>query len=202
MKLENLESAILLQNNIPLDDFCGLPSTEVHLLLYDTFGTKSLLRLKSDIDDVPLDSIPFLRLTEEFLKIVEREQGIKLTPHGALPRRALHEVYSYRFIPERMIDIGVSKLSREVDSPSIQSMHFNTQAAGLVRKANSRLTVTKRGQGLLATNNRLELFRQILMTFTNRFNWASNDLYDNVPIGQLGWGYSICFTNLARVNKT
>ena len=80
MKQQDLESMLFLVNNNPLDDFCGLSPNEVHSLLYDTFGDNSLLKIKADISDQTFNNIRFFRLTEEFLKIIQRDRFIKLTP--------------------------------------------------------------------------------------------------------------------------
>ncbi|MBI5042913.1 MAG: hypothetical protein HZC10_03605 [Nitrospirae bacterium] len=96
MKQQDLESIRLLVNKIPLDDFCGLTPNEVHSLLYDTFGDNSPLKIKGDISNQTFNNIPFFRLTEEFLKIIQRDRFIKLTPLGALPKKILHELYNHR----------------------------------------------------------------------------------------------------------
>lgn len=190
LNLENIDAAILLQNNSPIDDFGGLSATEMHHLLYDTFGEKSLLSLRNDMDDSTLDHMPFFRLTEEFLKIIQRECFTKLTTNGALPRKILHELYGHRFITDQMIETGVSRLNREIDSAAITSMHINTQLAGLAKKANTRMSLTKSGENLLTADNRQLLFRAVLTSYTTKFNWGSNDAYPRAPIGQLGWGYT------------
>ena len=191
MKPENIEAAILLQNNRPLDDFCGLSPNEIHHLLYDTFGEKSPLRIQSTIDDAALDRIPFFRLTEEFLKIIQRDTSVKLTATGALPRKLIQELYDHRFITDDMVESGVTKLNREIDFTPLVSVHANTLIAGLIKARKGKLTLTKAGEELLATNKRRALFQKVLLAFTLEFNWASNDGYPDTPIVQSGWGYTM-----------
>jgi hypothetical protein len=100
MKPQDIESTILLQNNIPQGDFSGLTPSEIHYLLYFPYNEKSPLKFQKDIKDSDLNDIPFFRLTEEFLKIVQRDKQIKLTPLGALPKKVVVELYSHRFILE------------------------------------------------------------------------------------------------------
>jgi hypothetical protein len=187
----HFEPLRLLKNSAPLDDFCGLSPTEMHHLLYSAYGDKSLLRLRDDIDDSTLDDIPFFRLTEEFLKIVSREKSIKLTPLGALSRKVLLELYDHKFITEEIIEAGVSKLSREQDSIAITSVHLNSLVSGVVRKANGRLSLTKKWQQLLEPEQRVNLFRETFSSYTDKFNWSSNDGYPPSPVGQLGWGFTV-----------
>lgn len=84
---DDIEANFILRNNTPLDDFLGLSPTEIHHLLYDTFGDKSPIQLRDNIDDKTLDQIPLFRIAEEFLKIIHRDKQIKLTPLGALPKK-------------------------------------------------------------------------------------------------------------------
>jgi hypothetical protein len=191
MDSPDLEPIQILSNNTPLDDFCGLTPTEVHHLLYDTFGEKSPLKFHADIDNSTLDGIPFFRLTEELLKILERDRFIKLTLLGALPRKTLHELYDHKFITEGIIESGFSKLTREIDSVALRTLHITTQLTGTIKKSNSKLTLTKKGERFLHPQHRVELFKETLSIFTDRFNWAANDAYTSEPIGQLGWGFTI-----------
>jgi len=109
MNQPDFEPARLLLNNAPLNDFCGLSPAEMHHLLYSAYGDKSPLGLRNDIENSTLNEIPFFRMTEEFLKIISREESIKLTPLGALPRKVLHELYNHKFIIEEIIEAGYSK---------------------------------------------------------------------------------------------
>lgn len=89
MKLQDdIKSNILHWNNTPVDDFLGLTPTEVHHLLYEAFGDKSPIQFRDDIDDETLDQIPLFRIVEEYLKIIQREKQIKLTPLGALQKKS------------------------------------------------------------------------------------------------------------------
>jgi len=195
MKQPDFDSISILINNSPLEDFCGLTPTEMHHLLYDSHGDKSPVRLRTDIDNSTLDGVPFFRLTEELLRIFLRDKSIKLTPLGALPRKILHELYSHRLITEDIIEAGVSKLAREIDSVAITTIHLNTLLTGVIKKAKGKLTLTKKGLRLLQPEHRRELFKETLVTFTVRFSWGYNDGYPQHPIGQLGWGFTVYLLN-------
>jgi hypothetical protein len=174
-----------------MDDFLGLSPTEIHHLLYDTFSDKSPIQFRDDIDNKTLDQIPLFRIAEEFLKIIQRDKQIKLTPLGALPKKVMVELYDKRFLLEELVESGISKLWREEDSISIRSARFATELAGLVKKANGKLSLTKTATKLLETNNRLKIFKQFFQAFTDKFMWSFNDGYPEQPIGQLGWAFSV-----------
>jgi hypothetical protein len=191
MKFPRLDPLEILLNNKPLDDYCGMTPNEIHHLLYRTFDGVSPLKLQTVIDNRTLDNIPFFRLTEELMKIGQRENYIKLTSLGSLSRKVLHELYGYKFIPEDHIEAGISKLTREHNSPSIMASHFNAIIMRVFAEVKGKLILTTFGNELLKPENRVELLKTVLTNYTNKFNWALNDSYTDYPVGQFGWGYTI-----------
>ena len=119
--LNDIEANILLRNNSPLDEFLGLSPTEIHHLIYDTFGEKSPVQFRDDIDNETLDQIPLFRIVEEFLKIIYRDKQIKLTPLGALPKKVMVEIYDKGFLHDERIESGLTKLWKEDDCIAIKS---------------------------------------------------------------------------------
>lgn len=191
MNPSEIETFILLKNNKPLEEYCGLSATEMHNLLYDPFGEKSILSFRKDITNVTLDQIPFFRLTEEFIKLIQKEKQIKLTPSGALPKKTLLELYSHKLILESEIENGIIKPSREQDFVSIQTMRYNSQACGIVEEIEGKLSLTILGDKFLNQENRIEFFKTVFKTYTTRYNWSSNDEFTEEPVGELGFGYSM-----------
>ncbi|MFM2224736.1 MAG: hypothetical protein RJA07_938 [Bacteroidota bacterium] len=195
MNSSDIESTILLWNNTLLEDFSGLTPNEMNYLLHDTFGDKSPMQFRKEITNETLDRIPFFRVAEEFLKLVQRDKQIKLTPLGYLPRKVLVELYAHKILPEYFIERGVTKLWREEDCIAISSVRLTTGLAGLVKKSVGKLSLTKKGTTLLQPENRLQLFKTIFTAFTNDFSWSYNDGYPEYPIGQLGFGFSLYLLN-------
>lgn len=192
MKLHHeIEAAILLQNNSPIDDFLGLSPNQMNHLIYDAFGDNSPVQLRDDIDDATLDKIPLFRIVEEYLKIIQRDQQIKLTRLGALPRKVVVELYDKQLLPDELIESGLAKLMREANCISIWSARLAAEMAGLVRKANGKLTLTKTATKLLDTNNRLQTFKLFFRAYNGKFNWGSHDNYPEVYLLQLAWGFSV-----------
>lgn len=187
----DIEANIFLRNNTPLEDFLGLSPIEIHHLLYDAFGDNSPVQLRNDIDDNTLDRIPLYRIVEEYLKIIQRDRHIKLTPLGALPKKVMVELYDKRFLLDEHIESGLTKLWKEHDCIAIRSARLTAEFAGLVKKASGKLTLTKTATKLLQTNNRLQIFRKFFQAFTDKFLWSYNDGYPEQPIGQLGWALSV-----------
>lgn len=178
-------------NDAPLPAFSGLSPTQMHLLLYDPWGAASPLRLRRELPDEVLNQIPFLRLTEELLRVVQRDRFIKLTPLGALPGKYLHELYGLGLLREKGIEAGYVKLHREVDVPGLSTVHHNAERAGLLRKVHGKITLTKNAERLCQPAHRAELLRQVLTFFTEKFNWAYHDGYASPSTGQTGWAFSL-----------
>jgi hypothetical protein len=186
-----METNILLKNNSPVDDFLGLSPNNMHKLIYYPHENNSPVLIRSDIDNSTLDKIPFFRIVEELLKIVQRDTIIKLTPLGALPKKVVVELYTHKFIPEYFIEKGMTKLSRQQDSISIENARLTAEVAGLVKKIKGKFSLTKNGTLLLKPENRLKLFQTVFEAFTGRFLWSYNDGYPEHPIGQQGWAFSV-----------
>ena len=178
-------------NTTPLADFCGLSPAQMHQLLFHPLEPGCVVRLRTEVPNEVLDQLPFLRLTEAFLRLLHREGGIRLTPLGALPLKYLRELYALGFILEPGVETGVHKLHREIDSLALTTLHQTTRLAGLARLARGQLLLTKKGSQLLAASQRPVLWQLVLYTFTARFPWATHDGYASPTVGQLGWAYSV-----------
>ncbi|HLF36273.1 MAG TPA: hypothetical protein VI583_18650 [Cyclobacteriaceae bacterium] len=188
---DDLDAIRHLVNNRPEEDFCGLSPNEMHELVFDTYEESSPLKINSVVPDQVLDRLPFLRLTEEFLKIVQRDRFIKLTPLGALPKKTLTELYDHRYIRDEMIELGITTLSREAYCNFLSTLHYNTVWAGLLRKANGRLTLSKTGKELQMPANRNALFLKTLNAYTEKLAWSDMDGFPAMPVGNLGWGFTL-----------
>lgn len=103
----------------------------------------------------------------------------------------LVEVYSKRYLLEKHFESGINKHWREDNFIAIKSARLTAGIAGLVKKANGKLTLTKKATKILEANKRSQLFRHFFQTFTNKFLWGYNDGYPQQPIGQLGWAFSV-----------
>lgn len=188
-------------NRAPRRDFAGLSPDEMRYLLYFPLEEKSPVRLRSGIANEVLEKIGFLRLVEEFLKVVKRDGSIKLTAKlGALPRKILIELYDHHFIPHWPIDDGILTLRHEDDWSVMGSLHAIVRLSGLVRKIHGKLVLTKLGEKMLSPKYREQLFRLVFDTFTREFNWAYNDFYPDFPFCREAFGFSVYL--LARFGET
>jgi hypothetical protein len=175
--------------NIPKEEIEGLTLNQMHNVVHNLFGMTCPVFLKDVISDNTLNQIKFFRLCEEFLKIVQRESVLKLTPKSMLQLKVVRELYEHRFIPDYAIETGISKSFSESRITTIHNARIICITAGLIKKSHNSLALTGKGIKLLNFSKRNVLFKLILDTFTNKFNWAYNDLNDDQITGRYGIGY-------------
>ena len=191
MEFPNIDESINVYNNSPQEKLSGLSPSQTFEIIHNPLGENSPIKFRDNIDNNILDRIPFFRITEEFLKIIERDKFIKLTPLGALPKKVMVELYDNKFITDEHIESGLIKLWKQDDCISIRTARIVCELAKFVKKVNGKLSLTKSGEKHLKPENRLILFKYTYLTFTESFNWGFNDGYPKEPIGQYGSLFSI-----------
>ena len=185
------EQEIFKYNNLPQEKLSGLSPSQTHEVIHNMLGEKCCLQFRSNLTADVLNQIPFFRISEKLLEIIQRDGFIKPTPLGALPKKVLVELYNYKFITDELIESGISKLHHEDYCIAIKTARIVCQLTNFVKKSNGKLLLTKNGERCLKAENRVELFKMIFLTFTEKFNWAFNDGYPSEPTGQFGYLFTI-----------
>jgi len=191
----DLDSFKYQRNSRPIDDFLGLSSTEMHHILYNPLSENSPVRLRRHAPNEVLDAIPALRIFESLVELILQDpKGIKLTTAEFLPRRVVHEIYAKGYLLEPDIEVGISKLDREQKWPTLYSIRMAMVVGELLEVENGRLRVTSNYFEL--KSNRTLLFKKLLETYANDFNWGFMDGYpDEDPVGQVAWGFTLYMLN-------
>jgi len=179
-------------NDTALNDFQGLTPNEMDDLIRKPFTKSSIVQLDQNISDIVLDKIPYFRLTEELFKIIERNGKLKLTTTtNSLPVKVIEELYDKKFITDYYVEQGLWKVKREKNSDLFTTLNITTKFCEYIKKYRGELIFTKAGNEWLIKKDRNILLKVLLKTFTEKFNWSYNDGHPNLPIGQLGWAFSI-----------
>lgn len=184
----HIDQAMNEQNNRPIPEFEGYSPFEMHKILHFTFAIDSPLNLQK-LSDTDYKNIPILNQIKYLIDLIDKNGDIKLTNKGFLPTKIVSDLYNQGFLKDEHIDNGISKLYKETDSMTINITRILIELAGLAKKRNGKLSLTKSAQKHLGDNE--ALLRQIFLTFTNKFNWAYYDRYGENQIGQLGYGFSL-----------
>ncbi|MEG1726228.1 MAG: hypothetical protein RR313_12630, partial [Anaerovoracaceae bacterium] len=186
-----------IYNNRPRDNFEGYSSMEMHRILDYTFEDSSPIKLHK-LSDEEYAKIPILRQIKHLIQIIQKEGRIKLTTIGNLPTRVVKELYPLG-VGDRLIDSGISKLSKETDSNAVELTKILLKLMRVTKIRNNVLTITKEGEKILANNERL--MKNIMITFCCKFNKAYFDGYESEQIGNMGVGFTLLLLNKYGTEK-
>ena len=175
-------------NNRSITAFEGYSPYEMHHILHFTFGEKSPLTLQK-LSESDYKKIPILNQIKYLMNLIDKNGEIKLTKKGFLPTKVVSELYQQGFLKEEFIEKGIVKLYKEADSITVNLTRILIELAGLGKKRNGKLSLTKSGEKIISNNEKL--LKTILETFATKFNWAYYDRYGENHIGQLGYGFSL-----------
>ena len=176
------------QNNRSIPDFEGYSPFEMHQILHFTVSTDSPIKLQR-LSDADYKKIPILNQVKYLTNLIDNAGEIKLTNKGFLPVKIVSDLYQQGFLKDEYIEKGFSKLNKETDSVTVNLTRILIELAGLTKKRNGKLSLTKSSIKILADN--YMLLRLILLTFATKFNWAYYDGYGENQIGQFGFGFSL-----------
>lgn len=189
-----LDEIYAKQNSIGLKEFLGLSPNQMQQILYGSFEPGSVMAFKTCPDEV-LDQIPFFRMCEEILKhTVLAKNPFKLTAStSSLPVKIVKELYETGIRKHEFIEKGIVKLYKETDWNFLHVAKIILEVAGIVRKTHGKWNLTKKGEKLTKPQERNALFRTILVTFIQKYNWAYLDYYVEMPqeFGNIGAGFSL-----------
>ncbi len=176
------------RNQEPIADFEGYSPSEMQVILYDTFNSKSPIQiLKAEENDYL--KIPILNQVKFLLNLIETQGELKLTNKGFLTTKVVADLYKKQYLKDYFIEKGISKLYKESDVPTITLARILIELSILVKKRNNKLSLTKKGAEII--NNDYLLFQNIFETFATKFNWGYFDNFSNQEIGQIGFGFSL-----------
>jgi hypothetical protein len=169
----------------PLDQ---LPRESLSLLLSDPYSPASPLQLSPGLKDEDVAHLPFLQLTRALLGAIQKAEPLKLTQQGYLPRALVHALYDLRFFPNKYVDDGKIKLLGVKDFSELLVANVLCELAKLIQKRKGKASLTKKGLQLLQ-GPQAGLYRELLETYTQRYNWAYTEgwSFGVTQTGQMGW---------------
>jgi hypothetical protein len=175
-------------NNTGQDQFDGLSPEQMGGLLYGRWG-ENLITInpkKFDGNDVPI-----IKQIKYFADIIKGGE-IKLTKVGNIPPAIVKDIYAQRFITDSMIEMGITKLTKETDVNNIVLMKILCKLSGLIKIAGGRLSLTKKAEKIINSNG---LFEYLFDVTCNKYNWAYFDFHKDEEIGQFGYNYTLYLIN-------
>lgn len=185
---KHIDQVMNEQNNREIQEFEGYSPFEMHHILHFTFESNSPIILQK-LADLDCLKCPMFNLIKYFLDLVNDKGEIKLTAKGFLPTQIVQDIYNQGFWEEYQFSSGISKLYKESDSLTVNLTRLLAELAGLTKKRNGKISLTKTGEKIISDNQKL--FDLIFKTMTQKFSWAYYDNYENEQIGQFGFGFSL-----------
>ena len=180
-------------NLMGIPDFEGYSAFEMGLIIDDLFGDNCPVQL-NPLPEADYQQIPLLSLYKYLATCIRSEGEMKLTARGYLPPRVVKDVYGQGFIPEYPLESGITKLTTENDSLTVQLVRILLEMGGIIKKRNNKLSLTKQGESILQKDDH-SLFPHLFETACKKFSWAYFDVFNDEYIGQLGFGFSLILLN-------
>jgi len=175
-----LQEFSTIKNNAPKDYFLGLSPTQMHLALYNNFSLINHIFTFNLTDNTQLTTNPILNQALFFLNRLQYCGELKGTQLGNLPKDFVIEFYHLFLSNDRYARLP----SREDDLPQLTRLKHLLDLAGLIKKRNKKFSLTKKGQTILAQENHAQLFKTIIETWVNSFNFGFSDGYHNYSLIQ------------------
>lgn len=164
-----------------------LSDESLRILTIDPFSPVSPLQLRPGLRDENVAHLPFLKLAQQLLAMVNENQPLKLTTKGNLPRKQVQQLYGLGIFKDKYIDDGTSKLLGEEDFLQLHMAHLLCKMSKLLSNRSGKAALTKKGKEMLESP--AMLYVELLKTFTQGFNWAYVERwgYGVDWVGQNGW---------------
>jgi hypothetical protein len=177
-------------NRTSVDDFDNLSPADMHNLLNGLLSDNCAVQYQPAIKAEVLAKVPFYSLFRAYLSRIDAAKEMKLTAKGNLPRKLCLELYGLGLVKEYYIESGLYKLNKEEDSIALQNLKIIGELAGLTKKRNNKLSLTKKGKTSLEEGKAFNLFQAVFTTNFSKFNLGYHDLYESEGMQSL-FGYTL-----------
>lgn len=163
---------------IPVEEYDLLEKNIVDMMTYNTFLDNGMVRLKETIDEKIMLEVPIFKTINDYLEILKKEGEIRLTKIGNLPPKYVKELYHNNEIKEGLIEDGISTLRNEWDSEGVVVARVIAEICKFTKIRKNTLSLTVIGKKIM--EDKRAFFREVMITFTNGYNWAYLDGYDEL----------------------
>lgn len=174
-------------NSRAVDDFEGYSPRQMHLIIHQLWSADSVVKIKK-LNEEDFEQIPIFRQAYYLLSFLQREGKLKLTATKAIPPRIVKEMYALGTL-QYDIESGITNLTKEIDSQSVQITHFMLKLSRCIKERNGVMTMTKKGKNVFT--DKQMLLEELLHSFTCQYNFAYFDAFRNRIAAGLGNGFSL-----------
>ena len=187
-----IESALYLLDNKPLEDFDGLSRADMRYLVHNPFSKDSPLSIRHDISNRIIDQMLIMRPFELFLKRSSQTKYIRLTKKGFLPTALVKEVDDSIFRSKDYLFVYKTEgLYSEKDSHTACMVRYISEKCGFIERQNNKLLFSPQWKESFLAGDRQRFFRSIFRGYTQYYNWINVVYNDNPNTGQEGFAYTL-----------
>lgn len=185
---KELKKRMKAHNEGSIDDFEGLSPIEMQALHYQFPNSDGPLKINT-LSEKQLAQSPLLMQVRLLIDQMKGGNTIELTKTGALRPKLVKEIYDLGLLKNELIELGMMKLSKEMDAPGIEITRILLQISSLSKKRHGRLSLTKKGEKLADDGN--AILKELIEILFHKFNWGYFDGYDSDNIGKVNPAYSL-----------
>ena len=176
-------------NNMPEADLIGLSPIQVHQCLYDPFTeTENIVGFNSNIDTSLLAQAPVVDHAQFLLKSLAECEPLRATQKGNLPRKFSAKMSEYIDPPELTKYYSIKS---EEDSRSLSVLRYIATNAGLMKMANKKFSLTRRGRETVSKGLPWDVYIDLIKSYCGRFDWRYGDRLPEFKIIQLSFLLSL-----------
>ena len=171
------------------DDFCGLSPDQMYRLLYFPFDSPGLYDFPEMLSMEP--EAPILTLVNSIEQAID-DKGLKATAKGNLPQKLCRDAADAYLQSRPPDDIRyLIKADREDNFPELNFTRITLELAGLLRKTKGRFYLTRKFKRLRDAAGFTRLYPEIFKTYCQKFNWAYQDGYPEIPFIQQSFLFTL-----------
>ena len=148
--------------------------------------TSNISALSRNLPKEDLLQIPVVKETVYFFKRLSELQPLKATVKGDRPQAFAREMHD-KF--PRTSPLHYPIRSEEEDS-KLSALRHILDMSSSIKKRDQKFSLTQKGQIVVENGFGIDDFFYLFETYTEKFNWASRDLYPDLDIIQESFLFS------------
>ncbi|WP_127718241.1 tetratricopeptide repeat protein [Halobacteriovorax sp. HLS] len=179
------------QNSMGLGPFLGLSPNDMQGVLYSPFSLENHIFKFESKDINEIKGVPFIAQAIYFMSKIKADGFIKATQKGNLSKAFVLEIYHEYFSKEKYARLP----NKEDDLPQLTRLKHILDMSGLIKKRSGKFSLTKKGEKITEKENYLELFKILVGTLFNDWNWGYSDGYSDLTLIQQSAIFNIHLLN-------
>ena len=183
-------------NEMPQVELGGFSPDQLQRLLYAPMKDQEMIQWHNKIDSADFSNAPIMVIFHSVRNYLSSNKA-KATARGNLPRvLVIHvlEEYKNKVLDKKDVS-DFETVYKESDFRELYIGRLIFELAGLIRKTKGHFVLTQKATKF----NDGELFKYLLQTYMEKYNWAFEDAYSEVGFYQTATWYSL--VSLARLNN-